>query len=333
MSKSTMPGCFKYGCFGCASVIALVLGLSFLLAAVQFAIVEEDPRPEELQTERILPEPPPLPGFPGSEPPVGDPTADAPESVEIQSGPGPTAGVGTLKLDLQIGDFHVRPGPADEPLRVIADYDAAKFELKEDWQLEDNGEWTYEVSFGAKGGFLSLLVGGGNNSKNEVTVIVPRGHPMNIVGQMKMGQSKVDLGGLWLENYDLDYGMGEHFVEVREPLPFPMTSFRASGSMGELEIRGLGDASPAAVEVDHGMGDFFLDLKGAWRNDAEIEASFSMGACRLWVPEDAYIDWEGGSVAMGESRIELPETSGLAEDAPRLTLSVAGNMGEVTVEY
>lgn len=324
MSDSKLPGCFKYGCIGCLSIVALFLGLTFLLGALQF-VAETEPQPEQRLAEQELPAPPSLP--------VIDP--DQPETVEFDPLPALASGqgVGTLVVDLRMGEFTIEPGPPDQPIRVEADFDAGKFELREEWNQGLEGNWTYQVDFGAKGGFWGLLTRGGGEVRNNVTITVPRGHPMRIVGTIKMGESKVDLGGLWLDSFDVELGMGDHFVEIREPLAMPMESFIVDSSMGEIELRNIGNGSPRRVEVDHGMGDFLLDLQGDWRRDAEVDASFSMGSCRIWVPEEAFVELSGGSVAMGEARTELPDTSSLPEDAPRLAIDVGGNMGELVVEY
>ena len=325
-NKST--GCFKYGCVGCISVIALGFGLIFLLSAVQFAS-QTDPDPVQQATEQNLPEAPPLP--------AGDASADRPQTIEID-GETPlisepqTAG-GTLVLDLAMGDFVVRPGPAGQPIRVNADFDASGFELKEDYSVGKDGRWQYKVSFGGKGGFFGAIFGSGNNSHNEVEITIPRGHPIRIVGDIGMGETKMDFGGLWVQEVDLEFGPGDHFIEFREPVPFPMTRFAVDSSMGEMEIRGLGDASPKMVSVDHSMGELFVDLQGAWRQNAEAKVSFSMGGCRVWVPEEARVDLQGGKVAMGESVNRLPDYSELPEDAPVITLNVRGSMGELRIEH
>ncbi|MCG8459807.1 MAG: hypothetical protein MI919_26300 [Holophagales bacterium] len=255
MSERTIPGCFKYGCFGCLGLVVLFFGLSFLLGAIQM-VGRKDPTPEHRVAERSLPEAPTL----------ADYAADRPEIVELGDGADARpreSGVGTLELDLSMGDFEIRPGEPGEPLRVSADYDSNVFELKESYS-ETDGRWTYRVEFGGQGGFLGMLFrGGGENVGNRVEIVVPREQPVRIVGDIGLGESKVDLTGLWIEDFDVEYGPGEHFVEVREPLAVPMRSFRSDSSMGEMEIRGLGDASPARVQVDHGMGDLFLDLQGA----------------------------------------------------------------------
>lgn len=326
--KTSLPGCFKYGCIGCASLLALFVGATLLLSALQFAS-RSDPEPTERLAERTLPAPPPLVG---AAPDAPD-TVDLGENPELRPLAAPDVAVGTLILDLAMGDFVLRPGPADEPLRVEADFDASQFELVEEFTEGEEGRWTYRVRFGGKGGFLGMLFGGGSSGPgNRVEIVVPQGHPVRLVGEIGLGESKIDLGGLWVESVDLEYGPGDHFLEVREPLPVPMESFATVSSMGEMEIRGLGNASPESVEVEHGMGDLFLDLQGAWRRDADVTTRFRMGQCRIWVPETARVDLSGGSVSMGNARTRLPEVD-LPADAPTIRLDTGGSMGNLEVEY
>lgn len=326
MSEKKIPGCFKYGCFGCAGLFVVGIGIMLLLSAIQLT-ARTEPTPEQKEAEHVLPPAPPIPDY----------LADGPETIEIGGElpqPPPDARAGTLELDLSTGEFRIRPGEPGEPLRVIADYDSSTFELKEEL-TETDGAWNYKVSFGGRGGFLAMLLrGGGNNAQNRVEIIVPRGHPVKIVGDIGLGESKVDLGGLWIEEFDVEYGPGDHFVEVRERTPFPMNRFVAESSMGEMEIRGLGDASPKEVKVEHGMGDLFLDLQGAWLQDTAIELDFRMGSCRVWVPEkEARVALEGGKPALGEAYLRLPDYSALPTTAPTLTLDVDASMGEVRIEH
>ncbi|MEM1204380.1 MAG: hypothetical protein AAGN66_14200 [Acidobacteriota bacterium] len=327
MSDGNGMGCFKYGCIGCASVLAIGIGLVFLVGALQVTS-DREPEPAQRRAERALPPAPTPPAYSGT---------DGPDTVEVAPGdgfaaaPSPEA-TGTLVLDLAMGDFNIVPGPADQPLRVDADFDAGSFQLEEEFTSGDDGHWTYEVSFGSKGGFFGLMLGGGNNTHNEVTITVPRGHPIDIIGNIAMGESKVDLSGLWVREVHLELKAGDHFVEFREPLPFPMDRFEVKSSMGEVEIRGLGEASPERVEVQHSMGEMFLDLQGAWRRDARVEADFSMGECRVWLPEGVHLDLAEARVSMGEARTDRTVTDDLPEDAPTLTLAASGSMGSLRVE-
>ncbi len=328
--KARFPGCFKFGCFGCLALFALFVGLLLLAGAIQLSMGDQEPHPEERQTFRELPpapEMPERPAYAGDQPEMPD-VLPLPESVEAPE----ISAAGTIVLDLRLGRFNIRPGPADQPIRVDADYDSNAFNLEEKYTENDDGTWVYEVKFGGKGGLLGALFRGGGENRNRIEITIPRGHPVDVVGKIGMGESETDLGGLWVRRVELDYGAGDHFLEFREPLPFPMDDFLVDSSMGSLEVRTLGEASPRTVTVEHGMGELLVDLEGPWRRDAEIDVSFNMGECRLWLPRTARVDIARASVGLGEKRIARQDESSLPADAPVLTLNPSGSMGELTVE-
>ncbi len=311
--------------------MALGVVAVFMISAIHLTSDPEDPRPERRQVERLLP---------AAAERINTPATDGPQIGEVmplpelEEYPEKSQHAGRVVLDLKMGDFSIRPGPADEPIRIDADYDGASFELTEELTQEEDGSWTYHVGFSGQRGWLGLLLGGGrHNVDNRVEIIIPRGQQFDLVGQVGMGEFEADLGGLWVRAVDLELGPGEHFVEFSEPLPYPMQSFRTESSMGSVELRSLGDASPAKVDVDHSMGEVFVDLQGTWQGDVQVDVGFSMGECRVWLPEGVRVEIDRASVGLGESSIDEPRNADLPEDAPTLTLRVSGSMGEAEVEY
>lgn len=333
--KGKGKGCFRFGCFGCLMLLAISIGVVLLLGAIQLTTDSGDPMPEQRNAEHPLPPAPPIPGVALS---PEAPTSGGGELPSIAVGPLPAdfdpsdVRAGVLVLDLSMGDFIIQPGPPGEPIRVEADYDTNSFELAETFEEDSDGTWRYEVEFGLRGGWLGALLRGGAQGHNRVTITIPRDQPLDIRGKIGMGQSEVDLGGLWVRDVDLEMGTGDHFLEFREPLRVPMASFTVDGSMGEVELRGLGDASPRDVRVDHGMGAMLVDLSGAWRNDADVRVEFSMGECKVWLPqENVNIEVDRASVSMGEKRVNLGDRPKIP-GAPTIALNLSGSMGELVVK-
>ncbi len=322
--NTTKPGCFKYGCIGCLAFLALLLGMMFLAGALQLTSDVDDPKIEKREVlQELPPEPPPASIAPESDRP------QVPDVLPLPEAP-PKAGAksGRIVVDIKMADLTISPGPEGQPVRIEADFDTNQFKLDESFTDESQG-WVYEVSFGPKVGVLNFAFSTGR-SKNRLDLIIPRGHRLEFVGELGPGETNADFGGLWLERLDLDLKMGEHFIEFREPLPFAMSSMRVDGSMGSVELRGIGNASPQTFDVHHTMGELLVDLAGPWRRNAELSFDFAMGACKLWVPRTAQIDVRRASVVMGEKQINLDST--VAADAPTLTLEVSGKMGELQIE-
>ena len=333
-------GCWRTGCMGCLALIALGIVLFLTLAAIQVRNENREPVFERVDNLQQLPgEPYVFDALISPEALEAGAATDAPElpgSIELPQTPSPEAlaeaGVasGRVMVDLSAGEFRIRPGEPGESLRVEADFDGASFELEEELVAEDDGTWSYRVRFGARGGWLGMLRG--KEVNNNVTLVLPRGRPITLVGEVGLGESEIDLGGLWLEHLDLDLGAGEHLVEFSEPTLAPVPEMRIEGSAGELKLRQVGNASPATLRVEQSFGASRIDLGGAWRQDADVDVRFGFGECRIRQGDTARLTIESARVSAGERRISLADEDSLPEDAPLLTLEVSGTAGELRID-
>jgi len=328
MSDNGARGCIKYGFIGCLTLFALGIGLIFLLGLLQFTVDQADPEPESKDLSHELPTPP--------EPP--DASADVPDMPEVLPLPGSqgdlpaTPTTGRVIFDIDAAEFTISVGEPGEALRLVADYDAGSFRLEEELSESSDGTWLYEVTLESKGSLGGIYFRGNRHRRNQLELIVPPDHPIDLEGRVGVGETELNLGGLWLRDVDLDLGTGRHFVEFREPLREPMADFRLKSGVGEAEVRGVGNASPRAVEVKHQIGSLLLDLEGDWRADAEIDVNFQIGECRVWLPDDVYTEVDRGRVSIGEQRIDPPrESDDIPEDAPTLRLRLSGSIGELRV--
>lgn len=337
--SSSSRGCLKSGCFGCLGLILLVFLIFILLSAVQFASHDNEPSPVSVDLHHPL--------IPASATGDANGTTEAPSTLPLEAGPdhddSPRLGdvlplpepvvdftprPGRLVLDLTFGEFEIRRGAPGEGLRVEADYDEGSFQLREEFTDEADG-WSYRVSFNGKGGFLGLLVGGHPEADNRVVITVPEGHPIDVVGEVGIGEFTADLGGLWIRSVDLELGAGDHRLRFDEPTQEAMESFSLDGSIGEIRVEDLGNASPRHVQLKQGIGELRLGLTGAWRNDSQMKAAFSIGEMRLVRPDQARLTLDGSKISIGEVRKGSFDSPELPDDAPNITLSVAGSIGEI----
>lgn len=316
-------GCIKGCIFGCLGLIVISIAFFGIVGVLQFraATIAEDPTQEERRRDL-----PPVTA-------TASQLADARSSSELELGGDaagpvptslPTSGVGTVQLDLMVGEFTIVPYDGDS-IEIEADYDQARFELEEDFDQAGNGDWTYAIRFTSKRRFMGF-----RETRNRVEIRIPRGRPMHVVGEVRMGQSEIDLGGLWLGRVDLDVGMGQHSVEFSEPTPMPLESFTVSGRMGEVDFERIGNASPARIDVEHSMGQMALDLEGDWRGDGVVIARCRMGECTVYTPDDVNVETERFDVAMG-GRSDSRRDDEVPAGAPTLRLDMKGSMGEIRI--
>ncbi len=340
--RSGSKGCFKFGCFGCLGAVALLVGLPILIALLGLALGSPKPDYGNVDLRQPLPEatgtatpepaspaeeiPPTLEG-PPSIPSSADLGADSPRPLSLGSTPPPPAG--TIELDLEMGKFTIEPAPPGEGLRVEGDYDRATFELVEKLDRADDGSWHYLVALRSKVGMFRRIWGD-SDVENELRIYLPRDRPFALLGKISTGQSRTELGGLWVTDVDLGLSMGDHEIRFSEPTIEPLGRFDVQAKMGETDVFGLGNASPSLVKTESSMGEFDLDLSGPWRGDAEVQTTFSFGQCTVRVPATVRLEVEGSQMSFGEKRVVLPEQAP-PEGAPTLTLAASGSFGELRV--
>jgi hypothetical protein len=101
-----------------------------------------------------------------------------------------------------------------------------------------------------------------------------------------------------------------------------MERFKIDARQATIAVRNLGNASPAGVVIDCTMGSAEVDLRGAWRADADILLETKMVRGSLRLPEDVHVEGLPGwrPVPIGE----LP--------APTLRFEVEARAGGLAIE-
>jgi len=311
-------GCFKVGCFGCGGTTALLLLVVIALVAIAVLLGRPPRQMAESELVRELPTPGSVESDRGS---AGFPEFDS-ESGQP----------GRVVLDLSMGTFEVVAGAPGEPILVGGRYDVGSYELTESFEMHADSSWVYRVHFGRKVSWIRHLFGD-NAGKNRIRVTLPRGVPLILEGKVGTGQSTLELGGLWLVATELQIGVGEHTIRFDEPSPVAMERFELLGSVGELHIGMLGNASPGSVDVRARIGQLVVDLRGDWRADSSIVVSCGIGECSVRVPDDVAVELDSASVSIGEKNVRA--LSGLPEPAagtPTLHLDVSSQVGELRIE-
>lgn len=313
MAQAQGSGCktiSKFGCIGCLAFVLLLI----ILSAIVFGIVWNQVRNEEIETVEVthvltMPE--------------GTGIADAPLEVptEFVVAEGPA---GRVVLDLQQAFFEVRPAGPGEPLRVDAKFDANHYTLTDDFvEAVDHEGWTYEVRFRRTSDSYALtalkeLLGG---TKPRIRIYLPSDVPYDLELDVMQGGSELELGGLWLTNVDLRFLQGGGAVQFGEPLQKPAESVAIQFSQGGGAIEGLGNASPATVDVSFSMGGGYLDLRGLWQGDADITIDQSMGGVSVQLPQNV--------VLRGIGKHDTDEPPEGNEDVPVLRFSTSSHYGEL----
>jgi hypothetical protein len=299
--------CFKYGCFGCIALVVLLLVAGGAIVAIGLMW---GPPEEQLEQPRLSRE---LPGSSFTDGP--EETAPTGELVP------PDRAAGRIVLDLNEGSFRIVPAPPGEPITVDGRYDAGI----------DDGSWAYHVRFDRSVNWIRALFGEGEQD-NRINMAIPTGTRFALEGRVGVGESIIELGGLAVQSVDLELGTGSHTLKFDEPTTAPIDSFDLAGSIGELRVSELGNASPQRVSIRHRIGEVNIGLRGEWQRDADVAIRCGIGECAVRVPPDVAVEGLSTDVGVGEvSMSGLDRLPPPGAGVPTLRLELSGKIGEVRI--
>jgi hypothetical protein len=309
----------KTGCFSCLGVIAVSVLVLVVIAVVALVLGPPERKVERPEVTRELPV------APRREAGRPEPGPDAP--TEAWAGE-----PGRVVLDVSMGRFEVVAGEPGDPIRVEGSYDSGSYELTESLEREGETGWVYRLTFGRKVSWIRELFSD-HTGDNLVRLVIPREAPIVLEGKIGIGESELELGGLWLIRTDLDLGVGEHHIEFDEPSPLPMERFRVGGSVGEIRILRLGNASPRSVWVSSRIGAVDLDLRGRWQNDSEVVARGGIGEFVVRIPDDVSVVVDKANVRLGDTNLSaLHGLPPAGEGVATLSLEITGGIGELRID-
>lgn len=334
------------GCLGIPIALGIIGAVLFLGTAI---VHKDDPPPKPETTVVAVPMRDATGKITGRRPDFGsaaEGNVDAAQPGTVTPGqdlpqlgsPMPSTGRPLrLNIDLEEGEFEIVPGPRGSAVRAEGYFDPRDFELTQ--QVVDNGELGQEVTirFRRTSSILAMLVRGAfENSQVKVRVEIPEGVPIALGLNIKKGESDAELGGLMLTDLVADIGMGEHEVSFDRPIEGSLKRADIHSSMGEIRLRGFGNAHPEEMFLRGSMGEFSVDMSGEWPRGAKSTAQirFKMGECRIHVPDNLRIDPDSGTnMWLGEARTRAlyDDDQPADPDAPTLLLDISASMGEVSV--
>ncbi|MEZ4386331.1 MAG: hypothetical protein R3D98_01890 [Candidatus Krumholzibacteriia bacterium] len=233
---------------------------------------------------------------------------------------------GRVELDLSAGEFSIKPGEPGSGVLVKARFDRTTHKLEDRLQVLPDSSWVYRVKYhstiSGMQALMRAIVGG--NQESKVEVFLPPDVPIDLVVDLHQGGGEMELGGLWVRDAELNYGQGGVQLSVSEPLREPMNRLLIAGSMGGVDAKRLGNASPRYLGIDCRMGGGDIDLRGEWLNGADVGLKVRMGGISVHVP--AGLSVEGAAIQGGAEGVQTgdPEVP-----LPILHVTIDQSMGEV----
>lgn len=99
-----------------------------------------------------------------------------------------------------------------------------------------------------------------------------------------LGDCAIDLDKLKIERLKFQAGLAESYVSMDTPNPIRARRVEIEAGLGELEALGIGNLRFDLLQVESGLGDVELDLRG-FEGKGEVELSIGLGSCKVILPK------------------------------------------------
>ncbi|HEY0995912.1 MAG TPA: toast rack family protein [Gemmatimonadaceae bacterium] len=175
-------------------------------------------------------------------------------------------------------------------------------------------------------------------TKGEMRLELSPRVPMDLEISLGAAKGELNLGGLTLRSLRLEAGAAETNVHFDAFNPARMRTLELSAGAASFKATGLANANAASIRTKGGVGNIDLDFDGAWTQDIDLDADFSLGSLGLRVPSDVGIRVEMDRFLVSFHGEGMSKRGGAWysenwESAPhRLTVRVHAALGSVEVE-
>lgn len=232
-------------------------------------------------------------------------------------------GAGRLRVAPARGDllYRMELRYDDEQFRPVTEYDRAGGRLK-------LGVESREHRGRHRGG----------NDQHATIELTPR-VPLGLSLAFGAGEAEVELGGLALEEVELQTGASHTVVSFTEPNRVAARQVKIEAGAAEVRVSGLGNTRAPRFEFSGGMGETTLDFGGAWTRSAQAEINMGVGSVRLRLPRalgvrvtrDSFLSSfdDGGLVKRGNAWY----SRNYGQAQYRLDISIHAAVGSVEVDW
>jgi hypothetical protein len=184
-----------------------------------------------------------------------------------------------LSGDLGAGEFNVTTKNISEALTCDITYNPRRVDNDVDSYVKrDKCYITLESDYKRK--FST------DTDDNIWNINLSNKYPISFNLDMGACEANMDLGGLRLKEFDLDFGAASGLIDFSKPNPERLRSINIDAGACDLEIISIGNANFDLFEFDGGVGSFELDFRGEYKNEAEIVIEIGLGSLELVLPKN-----------------------------------------------
>jgi len=241
----------------------------------------------------------------------------------------------------------------EEPLTVEVEYGAGTLEVRplQDQDLLYRMEMRYDAErvspvaeFDTARRVLELgsrfhRRGGPDHEKSKAEIELTDRVPLDLGLHFGAGSAEMDLGGLRIQNLQLETGASETTLRIGTPNPIAARRVELKAGAAELNVVGLGNLRAEELVFQGGVGSTTLDFSGAWNRNATAHVQMGMGEVVLRFPRSLGVRIDRSSFLTSfdaegfQRRDDAYFSDNWNSASHQLTVDVEAAFGAVEIEW
>lgn len=185
-----------------------------------------------------------------------------------------------LRVNIDAGEVRVDRGKSRDQIRVGLAYTHNQF--RHSFRYNENRN-TLEINFDKEGWFDHER----DRTVAEIEIELPTEGELQLDFKIKAGEIDMELGDLYIADFNLETVAGEVNLDFSEPNRMEMASLTLNTKVGESKFRRLGNARFRDADVNGGIGEMTIDFSGEMAKDAVARVDLDIGESLIILPRDS----------------------------------------------
>ena len=184
--------------------------------------------------------------------------------------------------DFAAGEFRITAGKIDLAAILDISYDPRRVEYVADYTVKRGRGYLYLESILRRKSNI-------DTEDNVWDIQLSSEIPATIDLDIGACEADFDLGGIPLENLNLDIGAASGLIDFSSVNPVRLDEISIDAGASELEMTNIGNANFDHFNFDGGVGSFKLDFRGQYNGESTIELDIGLCSADIILPRDVAI--------------------------------------------
>lgn len=182
-----------------------------------------------------------------------------------------------VKLEFGAGDITVTGDDISDAALLEFEYNPARVEYLVDYAVSgDRGHLSIESDHHSKNDI--------DTDENKLHMVMSTRYPTRLEMDMGACDARLDLGGVPLEELNIDVGAASGEIDFSKPNKQRLREINIDAGATSLDMTMIGNANFDEMNFSGGVGSFDLDFRGEYKGDSRIDIEIGLGSADITLP-------------------------------------------------